>query len=96
MISPSPYPRQSELHQIVTKRRNFEYQLHRRATLKQDFLRALEYEKKLESLRRLRVKTLKVGKTGECCCPTWSHRHAAFHAFVGLVAVCVMVSIEVI
>lgn len=43
-----------ELKEIVRKRTNFEYLLKRKAPLKDDFLRYIEYEKDLEALRKIR------------------------------------------
>jgi U3 small nucleolar RNA-associated protein 6 len=45
-----------EIKQIVQKRQDFEYHLRRRATIKADFLRYIEYENKLEKLRQIRRK----------------------------------------
>ncbi|KAI3948872.1 hypothetical protein MKX01_022286 [Papaver californicum] len=45
-----------EIAEIVRKRRNFEYKLKRPSPLKQDFLSYIDYEKQLDSLRRLRKK----------------------------------------
>ncbi|KAI3986728.1 hypothetical protein MKX01_014266 [Papaver californicum] len=45
-----------EIAEIVKKRRNFEYKLKRPSPLKQDFLSYIDYEKQLDSLRRLRKK----------------------------------------
>eukprot|EP00897_Mesotaenium_endlicherianum_P009985 jgi/Mesen1/9014/ME000565S08343 len=47
-----------EIKQIVKARTNFEYRLKRRATLKEDFQRYVEYEIKLEALRKFRKKAL--------------------------------------
>lgn len=49
-----------EVKEIVNKRQDFEYRLKRRAALKVDFLRYIEYEQKLEQLRKLRRKKLKI------------------------------------
>ncbi|KAL5730011.1 hypothetical protein ACHQM5_002890 [Ranunculus cassubicifolius] len=46
-----------EIAEIVKKRRNFEYKLKRPSPLKEDFLAYIEYEKHLDSLRRLRKKS---------------------------------------
>ena len=43
-----------EIRQIVKKRQEFEYLLKRRATLKADYLRYVEYEMRVEALRRHR------------------------------------------
>ena len=51
---------------IVKKRRDFEYKLHRRAPQKVDFLRAISFELNLEALRKLRKK--RMGK-GSACWP---------------------------
>ncbi|KAJ4976899.1 hypothetical protein NE237_002005 [Protea cynaroides] len=47
-----------EIAEIVKKRRNFEYRLKRPSPLKQDYLAYIEYEKQLDSLRRLRKKSV--------------------------------------
>ncbi|OVA10395.1 RNA-processing protein [Macleaya cordata] len=47
-----------EIAEIVKKRRNFEYRLKRPSPLKQDFLAYIDYEKQLDSLRRLRKKSV--------------------------------------
>ena len=47
-----------ELAEIVKQRRNFEYRLKRSSPLKQDFLAYVEYETHLDSLRRLRKKSV--------------------------------------
>lgn len=53
-----------ELKQIAHKRTDFEYLLKRRATLREDFLRYIEYEKQVEALRVARRKSRKLhGKT---------------------------------
>lgn len=57
------YFTRKEVKQIVQRRQEFEYQLKRRAALKQDFYRYIEYETKLEDLRQLRKK--KLGIKGE-------------------------------
>eukprot|EP00195_Chlamydomonas_chlamydogama_P008645 CAMPEP_0202892056 /NCGR_PEP_ID=MMETSP1392-20130828/1902_1 /ASSEMBLY_ACC=CAM_ASM_000868 /TAXON_ID=225041 /ORGANISM="Chlamydomonas chlamydogama, Strain SAG 11-48b" /LENGTH=719 /DNA_ID=CAMNT_0049575931 /DNA_START=74 /DNA_END=2233 /DNA_ORIENTATION=- len=54
------YFTKAELKAIMRKRQDFEYQLKRRAALKQDFYRYIEYEMKLEELRKLRKKTLSI------------------------------------
>lgn len=61
----------SEIKEIVRKRRDFEYLLKRHSTLKQDYVRYIEYEKKLEALRILRKKGLvrDLKGTGE----KWKH-----------------------
>lgn len=43
-----------EIRKIVKERTNHEYNLKRRAALKTDFLRYIEYEEKLEKLRQIR------------------------------------------
>ncbi|MCL7041589.1 hypothetical protein MKW94_002180 [Papaver nudicaule] len=48
----------TEIAEIVKKRRNFEYKLKRPSPLKQDFLSYIDYEKHLDSLRRLRKKVV--------------------------------------
>jgi len=50
------YFNKNEIKQIVQKRQNFEYNLRRRASLKADFLKYIEYENKLEKLRQIRKK----------------------------------------
>ncbi|GAB4819004.1 hypothetical protein N2152v2_006050 [Parachlorella kessleri] len=45
-----------EIKQIVQKRQDFEYSLKRRAGLKEDYLRYIEYETRLEQLRQHRRK----------------------------------------
>ena len=47
-----------EISEIVKQRRKFEYRLKRPSPLKQDFLAYIEYETQLDSLRRLRKKSL--------------------------------------
>ncbi|KAF9590424.1 hypothetical protein IFM89_035259 [Coptis chinensis] len=47
-----------EINEIVKKRRNFEYKLKRPSPLKQDFLSFIEYEKQLDTLRRLRKRVV--------------------------------------
>ena len=51
------YFNKAEIKQIVQKRQDFEYNLRRRAALKVDFQRYIDYEKSLERLRQLRRKT---------------------------------------
>ncbi|EPS64980.1 hypothetical protein M569_09795 [Genlisea aurea] len=46
-----------EIAEIVKQRRKFEYRLKRRSPLKKDFLAYIEYEKQLDTLRGLRMKT---------------------------------------
>ncbi|MEW5311765.1 MAG: hypothetical protein WDW38_003451 [Sanguina aurantia] len=46
----------SEIKQVVQKRQDFEYLLKRRTALKTDYYRYIEYESKLEELRRYRKK----------------------------------------
>lgn len=43
-----------ELKEVVKKRSHFEYAVKRRAPLKEDFLRYVEYEMQLDSLRKIR------------------------------------------
>ena len=57
------YFSRKEVKAIVQRRQDFEYLLKRRAALKQDFYRYIEYETKLEELRQLRKK--KLGIKGE-------------------------------
>lgn len=45
-----------EIRHIIQKRQDFEYNLQRRAAVKEDFVRSIEYEKSLEKLRVLRKK----------------------------------------
>eukprot|EP00882_Tetradesmus_deserticola_P012186 GHRQ01012913.1.p2 GENE.GHRQ01012913.1~~GHRQ01012913.1.p2 ORF type:complete len:146 (+),score=57.52 GHRQ01012913.1:301-738(+) len=52
------YFSKQEVKQIVKRRQDFEYLLKRRAALKEDFLRYIEYESKLEELRQHRRKGL--------------------------------------
>eukprot|EP00232_Nephroselmis_pyriformis_P022377 CAMPEP_0182871328 /NCGR_PEP_ID=MMETSP0034_2-20130328/11054_1 /TAXON_ID=156128 /ORGANISM="Nephroselmis pyriformis, Strain CCMP717" /LENGTH=338 /DNA_ID=CAMNT_0025003873 /DNA_START=81 /DNA_END=1094 /DNA_ORIENTATION=- len=47
-----------EIREVVKKRTNFEYLLKRRATLKADYLRYVEFESKFEVLRRHRKRSL--------------------------------------
>lgn len=46
-----------EIAEIVKKRRKFEYRLKRPSPLKEDFLAYIDYEKQLDALRVLRIKT---------------------------------------
>ncbi|KAG2501138.1 hypothetical protein HYH03_000955 [Edaphochlamys debaryana] len=48
------YFTRAEIKKIVQKRQNFEYLLKRRAALKEDFYRYIEFEAKLEELRKYR------------------------------------------
>ncbi|XP_065880160.1 uncharacterized protein [Euphorbia lathyris] len=48
----------SEIAEIVKQRRKYEYRLKRPSPMKQDYLTYIEYETQLESLRRLRKKTV--------------------------------------
>lgn len=50
------YFSRGEIQSIIQKRQDFEYNLQRRAALKSDFIRSIEYEKSLERLRVLRKK----------------------------------------
>lgn len=50
------YFSRTEIKSIIQKRQDFEYDLQRRAALKSDFIRSIEYEKSLERLRVLRKK----------------------------------------
>ncbi|KAI8101795.1 hypothetical protein M9434_006861 [Picochlorum sp. BPE23] len=50
------YFSRAEIKSIIQKRQDFEYDLQRRAALKSDFMRSIEYEKSLERLRVLRKK----------------------------------------
>lgn len=45
---------QNEINAIIKKRRDFEFKFLRRPPNKDDFTSAIEYEKKLEKLRKLR------------------------------------------
>ncbi|KAF4372560.1 hypothetical protein F8388_027233 [Cannabis sativa] len=47
-----------EINEIVKQRRKFEYRLKRPSPLKQDYLAYIEYETQLDSLRRLRKKSV--------------------------------------
>lgn len=47
-----------EIAEIVKQRRKFEYRLKRPSPVKQDFLAYIDYEKQLDTLRRLRKKAL--------------------------------------
>ena len=47
-----------EIAEIVKQRRKFEYRLKRPSPLKQDYLAYIEYESQLDSLRRLRKKSV--------------------------------------
>lgn len=47
-----------EIAEIVKQRRKFEYRLKRPSPLKQDYLAYIEYETQLDSLRRLRKKSV--------------------------------------
>ncbi|KAF5837621.1 U3 small nucleolar RNA-associated protein 6-domain-containing protein [Dunaliella salina] len=59
------YFSRSELREVIKKRQDFEYSFKRRAALKRDFLRCIEFETKLEELRKHRKKALKIkGKRG--------------------------------
>ncbi|KAJ9518134.1 hypothetical protein QJQ45_010109 [Haematococcus lacustris] len=59
------YFNRGEIKSIVQKRQDFEYALKRRAALKRDFLRYIEYEQKLDELRLHRKKELGIkGKKG--------------------------------
>lgn len=60
------YFSRQEVKAIVKRRQDFEYLLKRRAALKQDFLRAIDYETKLEQLRRHRKRSLSI--RGEALC----------------------------
>lgn len=50
------YFNRDEIKQIMSRRRDFEYSLRRRAAIKTDFLRYVQYETSLEQLRKLRKK----------------------------------------
>ncbi|GFR40073.1 hypothetical protein Agub_g616 [Astrephomene gubernaculifera] len=52
------YFSRAEIKKIVQKRQNFEYLLKRRAALKEDFYRYIEFEAKLEELRQIRKQKL--------------------------------------
>eukprot|EP00126_Sphaerothecum_destruens_P005935 Sdes_comp19124_c0_seq1m9837 len=52
----------NEIKMIVKKRRDFEYSLRRRATEKENFLKYIEFEMNLESLRKTRKKRLAIRK----------------------------------
>ena len=53
---------QNEAKQIIQKRRNFEYQMNRRALRKIDVLRYVSYEQNLDTLRSLRKEGLGIKK----------------------------------
>mmetsp|Transcript_11174 Transcript_11174/g.20771 ORF Transcript_11174/g.20771 Transcript_11174/m.20771 type:complete len:593 (-) Transcript_11174:3058-4836(-) len=53
-----------EIRSIVSKRRDHEYNLQRRAPRKEDFLRYIEYEISLERLRKKRKKRKGIKKSG--------------------------------
>lgn len=50
------YFSRTEIRQIIQTRQDYEYNLQRRASLKGDFVRSIDYEKTLEKLRVLRKK----------------------------------------
>eukprot|EP00878_Enallax_costatus_P017114 GHUV01017969.1.p1 GENE.GHUV01017969.1~~GHUV01017969.1.p1 ORF type:complete len:111 (+),score=23.01 GHUV01017969.1:290-622(+) len=60
------YFSKQEVKQIVKRRQDFEYLLKRKAALKEDYLRYIEYESKLEELRQHRKAAL--GEKGKHCC----------------------------
>lgn len=65
-----------EIRAIVQKRQDFEYALKRKAAIKRDYLRYIEYERALEELRQLRRKERGItGKTSlaEYCIPRRIH-----------------------
>lgn len=53
---------EKEVKQIIQKRRNFEYQMNRRAIRKIDVLRYVTYEQNLDTLRQLRKERLGIKK----------------------------------
>ena len=48
----------SEIREIARQRREFEFRLERRSKVKEDYLKYIDYESKLEKLRRIRKKAL--------------------------------------
>ena len=48
----------AEIREIARQRREFEFRLERRSKVKEDYLRYIDYEKKLEKLRRIRKKAI--------------------------------------
>lgn len=52
----------AEIRQIVKKRREYEYCMRRRQTLKGDFLKYIQYELNVESLRQERKRKLGINK----------------------------------
>ncbi|GLC41226.1 hypothetical protein PLESTB_001525000 [Pleodorina starrii] len=54
------YFSRAEIKKIVQKRQHFEYLLKRRAALKEDYYRYVEFETKLEELRQSRKQKLKI------------------------------------
>lgn len=52
------YSRQDEIKAIIKQRTTFEYALARKSPKKSDFLRSIEYEMNLDSLRKKRIKRL--------------------------------------
>lgn len=52
-----------EISEIVKKRRHFEYRLKRPCSLKEDYLSYIDYESHLDSLRKLRKKSLLLDTT---------------------------------
>lgn len=49
-----------EISEIVKQRRKFEYRLKRPSPLKQDFIAYIDYESRLDELRRLRRKAVAI------------------------------------
>ena len=54
----------AEVRALVKKRRDFEFLLQRRAPRKEDYVRYIEYELKLESLRKARTKRRGIHSSG--------------------------------
>jgi U3 small nucleolar RNA-associated protein 6 len=48
----------SEIREIARQRREFEFRLERRSKVKDDYLKYIDYELKLEKLRRIRKKAI--------------------------------------
>eukprot|EP00890_Picochlorum_soloecismus_P003580 jgi/Picsp_1/4222/NSC_01731-R1_protein len=71
------YFSKQEIRSIIQKRQNFEYNLQRRAALKKDYERYIEYEISLERLRKLRKKQRSIdskSSLAEHCVVRRTHR----------------------
>ena len=71
------YFSKQEIRSIIQKRQNFEYNLQRRAALKKDYERYIEYELSLEKLRKLRKKQRSIdskSSLAEHCVVRRTHR----------------------